>query len=284
MWQAYYTYYYNDGNKPQVQFAGTPGSNLGTKLAGGGVQATATLADYNSRNQYNPSITGNADWGYVGEGSKLSSNGFNSVKIPFFKSITVFGFNQHNFSAYTLINPVITRFGHDTYNYAEGNGTMENQMTLDYETVVYNTGALSGKSPSSIVTGFGEQANYDTTTSPIAKPGSNQTILGQGGLVDGASGVINGLEQGGISGFLGAAVAAGTTYNTFKNANLKTIAQSEVTTAIVNNGINGFPNRNLNVLTPIFGSTPSTSGTGGSQGQSAPTPVGPNNAGKQTGS
>ena len=36
--------------------------------------------------------------------------------------------------AYTLINPIITTMDHDTYDYADGGGTMQNRMTINYET------------------------------------------------------------------------------------------------------------------------------------------------------
>ncbi|MFY8212191.1 MAG: hypothetical protein ACOVLB_05985 [Candidatus Nanopelagicus sp.] len=269
MWKAYYNYYYADGQKPQVVFAGARGAATGATTSGGGTITRSTEATYNNRTQYQPSITGNDDWGYVGETSDPSGS-----KIPFFKNITVFGFNQHNFVAYTLINPVITRFSHDTYDYAQGNGTMEHQMGLDYETVVYNEGAIDGKTPSNIVTGFGLDANYDKTVSPIARPGANQTILGQGGLLDGAGGVMNALKDGNI---LGAIQAGGTTYNTFKNVNLGSLAKSEVLSGITN-AVQQTPNRNLTVATPIFGATPSILGTAGAptQGKSAPVQIGAN--------
>jgi hypothetical protein len=260
LWKAYYNYYYADGNNAQVVFAGARGGinpAVGGIAGPGGTASNPNAATYNNRNQYDPSISGNATWGYIGDTNTPNNAG--GQKIPFFKNITIFGLSQHNFVAYTLINPIITSFGHDTYSYAEGTGTMENQMTLDYETVVYNEGAISGTSPSDIVTGFGLDAHYDRTVSPISRPGSQQNILGQGGLVDGASGVVNNLANGNI---LGAVQAAGTTYNTFKNANLKQIAQSELTTGIIN-AVQQTPNRNINVVTPIFGATPTNSGTFG---------------------
>jgi len=253
LWTAYYNYYYADGNNAQVVFAGARGGtnpNQGGVAGQGGTAASSTGATYNSRNQYDPSIAGNATWGYIGDTNVPSSTG--AQKVPFFKNITIFGFNQHNFVAYTLINPIITNFSHDTYSYAENTGIMENQMTLDYETVVYNNGAISGASPSNIVTGFGLETNYDLTPSPISKPGSQATILGQGGLVDGANGVVSNLANGNL---LGAVQAAGTTYNTFKNQNLTQLAASEVTSGIIN-AVQQTPNRNINVVTPIFGATP----------------------------
>ena len=259
MWKAYYNYYYADGRKPKVEFAGARGGNPAAQANAGGGVSTASDATYNSRTQYQPSITGNDDWGYVGETANPTGQ-----KIPFFKNITIFGFNQHNFAAYTLVNPLITRCSHDTYDYNQGNGTMEMQMTLDYETVVYNEGAVDGKSPDNIVTGFGSDANYDRTLSPIARPGSNKNILGQGGLVDGVGGAISALSNGNI---LGAVQAAGTTYNTFKNVNLSKLATTEVTNAAINY-VGQTPNRNIITSIPVFG------GSGGSgysaQGSTVP--------------
>ena len=264
LWKAYYNYNYSDGTKPKVVFAGARGGNAGQP---------GTLATYNDRTTYQPSITGNDDWGYIGETPNPSGH-----KIPFFKNITVFGFSRHNFVAYTLINPIITKFDHDTYNYSENGGVMEMQMTLDYETVVYNEGKIDGRAPSNIVTGFGLDANYDRTVSPIARPGANGTILGQGGLVDGVGGTMSALAEGN---FLGAIRNAGTTYNTFKNAPIKNLVKSEVVAGITN-AVQQTPNRNINVITPIFGATPTNLGTAGAPVNASARPAqvgGPNNAG-----
>lgn len=184
LWEAYYTYYYKDGSNPKTVFAGARGGAPTAQVAGGGTTATPTLADYNNRTQYTPNITGNNDWGYLGE----MRNSTSLVKIPFFKNITVFGFNQHNFVAYTLINPLITRFSHDTYDYAQGNGTMEMVMDIDYETVVYNEGALDGQSPENIVTGFGAVQHYDRQPGPGTLPGQNSTVITPQGVVPGSGG------------------------------------------------------------------------------------------------
>lgn len=165
MWEAYYRYYYSDGNKPKVEI-GNRGNTAAVQTGAGGALQTTTSADYNVRTTYTPSITGNVDWGYIGETSK-PSNG-QSKKISFFKKITIFGFaQQYKYTAYTLINPIITAFTHDTYNYDEGNGTMRNTMTLDYETVVYNYGTYSDRAPFDDITGFGLVENYDNSVSPI---------------------------------------------------------------------------------------------------------------------
>ena len=256
MWYNYYTYYYKDASIPVSSVSGRQAQQTGNGSAN-----SPNNTNYNSRNIYSQSITGDTNWGYVGETS-TTVNGYTEAstgqtKIPFFKNVTIFGFNQHNYVAYTLINPIINRFAHDTYNYAEGNGTMENTMTLDYETVKYFQGAIDGTKPSDIVAGFGAPANYDRAPSPITRPGSQASILGQGGLVDGVGGVINDLS-GENPNILGAIQKAGATYNTLKNINLKQAIKSEITTGITNAIMNPLNNTGRNVLfnLPIFGSTP----------------------------
>jgi hypothetical protein len=245
LWQAYYSYYYNDSRKASV-FSGSRGA------AGTGV------TNYNNRNIYDgPNrVVGDNDWGYIGNTTQTHDG----KKIPFFKRITVFGFNQHNFTAYTLINPVVTNFSHDTYNYNEGSGIMQNRMSLDYETVVYNYGAMSGRAPGDIVTGFGDPSNYDTELSPISVPGANATILGQGGLIDAADGFVDNLANGNL---LGAVRTAGLAYNSFKNVNLTKTAGIELTSMLQNTLQNTPNNRNTLFNIPAAGSSPGPVGTAG---------------------
>jgi hypothetical protein len=282
MWYNYYTYYYKDATKPISITAGRVGPQQPTN-------APLNLsADYNSRNIYQNSIYGDEDWGYIGDTTSSSQTLSNSSqwtsKIPFFKNIQVYGFNQHNFVLYTLINPIITRFGHDTYDYSLGNGTMTNQMTVDYETVKYSEGALDGKTPGNTVPGFGDNANYDKTLSPIARLGSNQTILGQGGLVDAAGGFTQALADGN---FLAAAQIAGTSYNTFKNSNLKQIAKGDINGILTQSIAQALPGTvRSTTYYPGYSVTPAGIASAGS-----PTPnvlafpqlIGTATAGKQTG-
>jgi LysM repeat protein len=135
---------------------------------------------------------------------------------------------------------------------------MQNKMTIDYETVVYNYGKMDGRKPGDIVTGFGDVSTYDRTVSPIAQPGSNGTVLGQGGLVDAAGGAMRALGDGDI---LSAVKTVGTTYNTFKNTNLKSVATAELN-AMLRNSIQNTPNtRNSLFNFPKAGATPGPIGT-----------------------
>ncbi len=250
LWNSYYRYYYNDGSKPDNVLQGVRGTALGESLN----YTVSPSKQYNDRNLYENSITGDADWGFNG-GQTDASTG---KKVAFFKNITVFGFNQHNFTAYTFVNPVITNFNHDSYNYEDGNGVMQNKMTIDYETVVYNYGNMDGKSPGNIVTGFGDVANYDRTVSPISQPGANGLVLGQGGLKDAVGGSLDQLRAGD---FIGGIKTIGTTYNTFKNTNLKNVVTSELN-AMLHNTLQNTPNtRNSQFNFPKSGSSPGPIGT-----------------------
>ena len=146
-------------------------------------------------------------------------------------------------------------------------------MTLDYETVVYNYGAISGRAPGDIVTGFGDNATYDRIESPIARAGANATILGQGGLVDAAGGTLNALARGDI---LGAIKTGGLAYNTFKNTNLKQLAGAELT-GMLRNSVQNTPNtRNTLFDFPAAGGSPGPLGTANFpviNGQTRPAPI-----------
>ncbi len=277
MWYNYYTYYFKDANKPVASSSGRQSTN----------NTNAGAANYNRRNLYDGDITGDEDWGYIGETTQpngtLSQASQGISKIPFFKSIQIFGMNQHNFIQYTLINPVITAFNHDTYDYSQGNGTMTNTMTIDYETVKYAEGALDGRTPSNIVTGFGLDTNYDKTPSPINRPGSNASILGQGGLVDAAGGFIDDLSNGNI---LGAIRTAGTTYNTFKNTSLKQVATNELNSVLSSATQQALPGSvRTGTYFPTAGSPINLAGasnSGTSAPQNIPTQGAPTSAGTQT--
>jgi hypothetical protein len=104
---------------------------------------------------------------------------------------------------------------------------MTNTMTLAYETVKYYTGAVGKQRPDTNVEGFADPAHYDTTLSPISRPGSNSTVFGQGGLLDAGGGILQDLQSGGLLGAIGAVQKAGAVKNTFKGKNLSSIAKSE---------------------------------------------------------
>lgn len=273
LWASYYNYYYGDGTAADVTIGearGGRGQDLGSAVRGGSVnglgnntiQAGANGAKYFDRNQYDKSITDNVTWGYIGDNN---SGAQGNRKPPFFKDITIYGFYQKNFIAYTLVNPIITQFAHDTYDYEQGNGVMKNTMTLDYETVTYNEGKMAGEKSSGggLVPGFNEDGYYDKMLSPIAVPGSNNKVLGNGGLVDGLSGTLNQL---GNKNFIGAIKTAGATINTFKNINIKQSLKNELKNSFLQ-GMRNPPNESRNLA---FSFKNASSGPGNPTAAGAP--------------
>jgi hypothetical protein len=258
LWQAYYKYYYNDGSKPSQVLRGERGAQISNPELFEGDQVSP-IENYNFRDIYENAESKNYDWGFSGGNNAAFQE--SGVKVPFFNSITVFGFNQHNFTAYTLINPIITMFSHDTYNYDSGNGTMENKMTVDYETVVYNYGAMDGREPSNIVTGFGLEESYDRSPSPIMTPGSNGAALGRGGLIDSSGGFV---DNPNLNADLYSASVTDNLYNGTKYFNLTENASNELNSMLSDAITNTPSNRNSLFSIPGAGQTPGLSGLAGS--------------------
>jgi hypothetical protein len=199
MWYNYFRYYFADA-----------GHDYDTRSPGN------TPFDFNRRDIYDQLREVN-DWGYTANGS------LNGYKHNFFKDIKIYGLNRQNFVQYTLINPTITDWNHDTFSYSDTSGTMSNRMTIKFETVKYARGRIGGEDGQ--VYGFADNAMYDHERSKLSK-GGTESILGPGGLLDIGNGVLNDLESGN---FIGALVGAGRGYETFRNADLGSIAGSEGT-------------------------------------------------------
>jgi hypothetical protein len=231
LWYNYYSYYYKDPSQNYL----APNSQNGSMGASANMQKGF---GYNNRDIYNDTRIGDVnDWGYVGE-SYNDGTSSASGKPPFFKDIRIYGMDQHKSAEYVLINPLISNFSHDQYNYSEGAGVMQNSMTIAYETVKYYSGAVGNQRPDANVEGFADPAHYDQTLSPISRPGSRATVFGQGGLLDAGGGILEDLSSGGVLGLIGAAQKAGTAYNTFKGKNIASSAISEAT-ALGTNAIRG---------------------------------------------
>ncbi len=223
MWYNYYSYYYKDPSQAYDSPNNQNGQLINTQTPAG--------FSYNSRDIYDASRPVN-DWGYIGEsydsGATSLLTGLPSGKPPFFRDIRIYGLYQRKWAEYILINPMITDWSHDTYDYSAGNGTMTNRMTIRYETVKYYAGAVGGVRPDTNVVGFADPAYYDTVPSALNRPGSTQTVLGQGGLLDAGIGIIEDLQSGGVAGLVGAVQKAGTAYYTFKDKNIRSIVNQEV--------------------------------------------------------
>ena len=109
LWYNYYSYYYKDPVQPYDGIATTAGTS-------GPMQTQPMGFRYNGRDIYDKTRAV-SDWGYVGESYSDGTSSPNG-KPSFFRDISIYGFNQHKFVRYVLINPVISQWSHDQYDYS----------------------------------------------------------------------------------------------------------------------------------------------------------------------
>lgn len=217
VWYDYYQYYYGDPSHP-YQGISTLSGTMGQLMT----QANAFA--YNTSDIYNQTLL-SQNWGYQGEtyhdGTNLLFSGLGG-KPPFFRDITIYGLSEKKFAQWTLINPLITSWSGDTYDYNEGGGTMQSEMTFEYESVKYYQGNIGGAQASNSVQGFADPAYYDTQSSGITTPIGRNTVYSDGSIVDATEGSVVDLTLstaglGGLSEVLGAVQQAGVIYNVFAN-------------------------------------------------------------------
>lgn len=219
MWQSYYKYYYADSLTAEV-----PGSY--------------------AKNTYKAFDTIRGPHGFD-----------NNSTIPFFNEITLYQINKREFVSYTLVNPLISSFNHDTLSSSDqGSTPAECQMSVAFEAVKYDSGTVS----SGKIKGFAQE-HYDKLPSPLSALGGGTTsILGVGGVLDGAASVLDSIDKGN---FIDAAVGAINTYQNTKKIN-KAGAQQELSGIAIGAAI-GAAGQVLNGLRgtsfPLPGKSSSTS-------------------------
>lgn len=147
MLQAYYRYYFADGNQ---------------YLDNGRAYVKGPDSTYEgpSRNKYKFGMDNN------------------NPGLPFFRSIQITQLSKKEYLTYTLVNPLLTNWSHDQVNASDGAGMMENQITVAYEAVFYDQGAI-GQGGTGDPKGFAD-VHYDKTPSPVSLQGGGQ--LGLGGI------------------------------------------------------------------------------------------------------
>ena len=179
-WYDYYSYYYRDADYSEEMY----------------------------RMQHKYSLRQQKGWGFS---PKADS--------PYLTAIRIYSLHQKQFSAYNLINPIITDFAHGQHQQGS-NDVMQHEMTIAYEAVQYAYGTVSNGT----VQGFNVM-HYDNTPSPLSSlGGGTRSILGPGGLVDTIGGTLTNLNQGN---YLGAAFTALRGAQSWKGADLKEIATGE---------------------------------------------------------
>lgn len=194
LWENYYAYYYADST---------------TALKSVSAYQRNAMSDANNRLPY----------------------GFdNNSTVPFFKKITIYQMSKRKWASYTLVNPLITTWNHDTLSYSE-NTPVEHNMTVAYESVYYETGDVAQNNPP----GFGVD-HYDTVPSPISLPGGGtRTLFSQGGVLQGASSVFGDIASGKAFSdplsFAQTAIKAVNTYNNAKSLTLSGVKEEALNIA-----------------------------------------------------
>lgn len=145
-------------------------------------------------------------------------------KNQFIQAIRIYSLHQKRFSEYTLLNPIITQYRHGQHANGQ-DGTMENTMTLSYETVLYASGSAR------VARGFADLF-YDKSPSPLTPAGGGtNSILGPGGIVQALD---ESIRDGAGGNWGGAAFKLIRGYEKNKNVDLVNLAQGELTQAFTN--------------------------------------------------
>jgi len=188
MWKAYYNYYFVDGK-----------NTSGLSISPG----------YKDSKYKKPGAS-------ISESTSFGLN--NGQTDPFFSSIEIYQLNRKQFTAFILVNPIITDYSHDQLDQSQSK-MLENKMTVAYETVLYGTGVVKQDSPS----GFAS-IHYDNTPGPLSIfGGGNNSLFGPGGIIPGIGEV---LGVGGNTSPLGLLKTARGASNIFNNA--KNISKASV--------------------------------------------------------
>lgn len=200
LWFDYYNYYYRDMD-----------NNYG--------DATGSLNPIYQRD--NKQVLGQRDlYNKFGYSPRKHSN----ISTHFINAIRIYSLHQKRFSEYTLLNPIITQYRHGSHTNGQ-DGTMENNMTISYETVLYAGGSTR------VARGFAD-LHYDKSPSPLTPAGGGtNSILGPGGIVNALDEVITDGANGnwGASAFK---LVRGFQKN--KNVDLANLAQGELVQAFNN--------------------------------------------------
>ena len=120
---------------------------------------------------------GSGDNTYRGTGFNQYKYGLdNDISVPFFQSIEISQLSRKSYTTYTIVNPIITTWSHDSVDSADGNTTMQNSISVAYEAVHYTRGLVKAGTDGS-PTGFGGPTHYDQQPSPISLLGGGKVGL-----------------------------------------------------------------------------------------------------------
>ena len=169
----------------------------------------------------------------------------NGQSERFFTSIEIFQLHQKKFTSIKIINPIIKEWASDNLDQTQGNRMLSSRMTVEYETVIYDTAATNNITKEN--PGFNKN-HYDNTPSPLGIGGQGtNSVLGPGGLIAGASSIFGTLSNPGASplDILNAAVQG---RNLIRNAgNISKAGLLEEGTSLFNSALSGVSSSNGNI-------------------------------------
>jgi hypothetical protein len=148
-WYDYYSFYYRDPDYADATY-----------------QATHK---YDRRASF--------DWGYTPRPTVGYNTYATNQPYQYIQAIRIYSLYQGNFSEYELINPIITNFKHGDLANGENN-TLQNEMTVQFETVKYLEGYVTTNTAGGFI-----DLHYDTTPSPnpasegSVAPGTNPAVV-----------------------------------------------------------------------------------------------------------
>lgn len=82
----------------------------------------------------------------------------------FLRHVEIYSMHNHQYTKYTLINPMISSFDLDQHDYSDGSKVMQAQMQLQYENVTYAEGSTEN------IPGFGESSPFYDNQYSTLKP------------------------------------------------------------------------------------------------------------------
>jgi hypothetical protein len=98
------------------------------------------------------------------------------VSVPFFRYIKLYQLSRQQWYSYTLVNPILTQWSHDSVDSGDGQGIMENAISVAYESVIYSSGDITDIGEPAGFTA--QETRYDFVPSPLTTfdgrvPGGN---------------------------------------------------------------------------------------------------------------
>lgn len=121
---------------------------------------------------------GAGDNTYKGSGFNQYKYGLdNNISVPFFQNIQITQLAKKTYTTYTLVNPVIVQWQHDSVDNSDSGTPMQNTITVAYEAVHYSRGSVDASGDQQDPVGFGNTEHYDKQPSPISLLGGGVLSL-----------------------------------------------------------------------------------------------------------